>query len=95
MLIWTRRQLFKLLLNVGEYDVKLHEGSLVDDLAHAWRWWLVTGDGSTSRREAAKGLTNMPGWDHDEAEKASLQPRVLNECSSMSPISKFQPVSTC
>ncbi|KAH8664732.1 fructosyl peptide oxidase [Xylariales sp. PMI_506] len=56
---------FKLLPNIGKHVVELIEGSLADDLAHAWRW-RPGGDALRSRRGAPpKDLADMPGWKHD------------------------------
>ncbi|EUC37111.1 hypothetical protein COCCADRAFT_1887 [Bipolaris zeicola 26-R-13] len=64
---------FKLLPNIGKHVVELLEGTLADDLAHAWRWRPGTGDALKSRRAApAKDLSDMPGWKHDEAVKSKL-----------------------
>jgi sarcosine oxidase/L-pipecolate oxidase len=65
---------FKLLPNIGKHVVELLEGTLADDLAHAWRWRPGTGDALKSRRAArAKDLADMPGWKHDgEAPRAKL-----------------------
>ncbi|KAI4624174.1 uncharacterized protein J4E88_001096 [Alternaria novae-zelandiae] len=65
---------FKLLPNIGKHVVELLEGTLADDLAHAWRWRPGTGDALKSRRAArAKDLADMPGWNHDgEAPRSKL-----------------------
>ncbi|CAO2647804.1 Nn.00g087260.m01.CDS01 [Neocucurbitaria sp. VM-36] len=64
---------FKLLPNIGKHVVELIEGTLAEDLAHAWRWRPGIGDALQSRRSApAKDLANMPGWQHDEAPRARL-----------------------
>ncbi|KAL4872839.1 hypothetical protein BDV12DRAFT_161600 [Aspergillus spectabilis] len=56
---------FKILPNIGKHVVELIEGSLLDDLASAWRW-RPGGDSLKSRRSApAKDLADMPGWKHD------------------------------
>nr|5T1F_A Chain A, Uncharacterized protein [Parastagonospora nodorum SN15]5XAO_A Chain A, Uncharacterized protein [Parastagonospora nodorum SN15]5XAO_C Chain C, Uncharacterized protein [Parastagonospora nodorum SN15] len=58
---------FKLLPNIGKHVVELLEGTLADDLAHAWRWRPGSGDALKSRRSApAKDLADMPGWNHDK-----------------------------
>ncbi|KAF2028028.1 FAD dependent oxidoreductase [Setomelanomma holmii] len=65
---------FKLLPNIGKHVVELLEGTLADDLAHAWRWRPGIGDPLKSRRAApAKDLADMPGWNHDELPKSKLQ----------------------
>ncbi|KAI2477253.1 Fructosyl peptide oxidase [Pyrenophora tritici-repentis] len=62
---------FKLLPNIGKHVVELLEGTLAEDLAHAWRWRPGTGDALKSRRGApAKDLADMPGWQHDEDDAA-------------------------
>ncbi|EFQ95464.1 hypothetical protein CFE70_009940 [Pyrenophora teres f. teres 0-1] len=62
---------FKLLPNIGKHVVELLEGTLAEDLAHAWRWRPGTGDALRSRRGApAKDLADMPGWQHDEDDAA-------------------------
>jgi sarcosine oxidase/L-pipecolate oxidase len=67
------RHSFKLLPNIGKHVVELIEGTLADDLAHAWRWRPGCGDALKSRRSApAKDLADMPGWNHDDAPKAKL-----------------------
>jgi sarcosine oxidase / L-pipecolate oxidase len=59
------RHSFKLLPNIGKHVVELIEGSLAEDLAHAWRW-RPGGDALRSRRGAPpKDLADMPGWKHD------------------------------
>ncbi|EMD60950.1 hypothetical protein COCSADRAFT_124224 [Bipolaris sorokiniana ND90Pr] len=64
---------FKLLPNIGKHVVELLEGTLANDLAHAWRWRPGTGDALKSRRAApAKDLSDMPGWKHDEVVKSKL-----------------------
>jgi hypothetical protein len=46
--------------------VELIEGTLSEELAHAWRW-RPGGDALKSRRAApAKDLADMPGWNHDD-----------------------------
>ncbi|KAK6078896.1 sarcosine oxidase [Seiridium cupressi] len=56
---------FKILPNVGKHVVELIEGSLPEDMAHAWRW-RPGGDALKSRRAAPpKDLAGMPGWKHD------------------------------
>ncbi|KAH8732319.1 FAD dependent oxidoreductase [Phaeosphaeriaceae sp. PMI808] len=64
---------FKLLPNIGKHVVELIEGTLADDLAHAWRWRPGTGDALKSRRAApAKDLADMPGWKHDTSLREKL-----------------------
>jgi sarcosine oxidase/L-pipecolate oxidase len=65
---------FKLLPNIGKHVVELLEGTLAEDLAHAWRWRPGTGDALISRRAApAKDLEDMLGWRHDgEVPRARL-----------------------
>lgn len=56
---------FKLLPNIGKHIVELIEGTLSEELTHAWRW-RPGGDALKSRRAApAKDLADMPGWNHD------------------------------
>ncbi|KAL3480917.1 FAD dependent oxidoreductase [Aspergillus californicus] len=56
---------FKILPNIGKHVVELLEGSLQQDMAHAWRW-RPGGDALKSRRSApAKDLADMPGWKND------------------------------
>lgn len=60
-----RRHSFKLLPNIGKHVVELVEGTLSEELTHAWRW-RPGGDPLKSRRAApAKDLADMPGWNHD------------------------------
>jgi sarcosine oxidase/L-pipecolate oxidase len=64
---FDHRHSFKLLPNIGKHVVQLLEGTLAEDLAHAWRWRPGSGDALKSRRGArAKDLADMPGWNHDE-----------------------------
>lgn len=58
---------FKLLPNIGKHVVELIEGSLPQDLAHAWRWRPgAEGDPLRSGRASPpKDLADMPGWKHD------------------------------
>lgn len=54
-----------MLLNIGKHVVELIEGSLSQDLAHAWRWRLG-GVALKSRRSAPpKDQSDMPA-DMDE-----------------------------
>ncbi|KAI1868528.1 uncharacterized protein JN550_006444 [Neoarthrinium moseri] len=56
---------FKILPIIGKHVVELIEGSLSDDLTHAWRW-RPGGDAQKSTRAAPpKDLADMPGWRHD------------------------------
>ncbi|KAF4119666.1 sarcosine oxidase / L-pipecolate oxidase [Geosmithia morbida] len=56
---------FKILPNIGKHVVELIEGSLQEDMKHAWRW-RPGGDALKSRRDAPpKDLSDMPGWKHD------------------------------
>lgn len=67
----VHRHTFKLLPSIGKHVVELLEGTLAEELAHAWRWRPGTGDALTSRRGApAKDLADMPGWQHDEDDAA-------------------------
>ncbi|KAI8936956.1 hypothetical protein NX059_006184 [Plenodomus lindquistii] len=64
---------FKLLPNIGKHVVELLEGTLAEDLAYAWRWRPGTGDALKSVRAArAKDLADLPGWKHDDDEKAKI-----------------------
>lgn len=66
------RHSFKLLPSIGKHVVELLEGTISEELKHAWRW-RPGGDALKSRRAApAKDLADMPGWYHESALDTTL-----------------------